>query len=123
MISCRSNFAISGWSGNNSIVSSSLVKQTTTNLNMLAQQTSRLELSWIKAHIGHSGSERADQLAREAVNNAAIRINTPPSWAVYKQALKTQIYEEWEQRWIHDNAYRMTKIFYPKPHSNKANVY
>ena len=87
---------------------------------MLAQQTSRLELSWIKAHIGHSGNERADQLASEAVNNVAIRINTPPSWAAYKQALKTQIYEEWEQRWINDNAYRMTKIFYPRPHSNKA---
>ena len=42
------------------------------------------------------------------------------NWAAYKQALKTQIYEEWEQRWINDNAYRMTKIFYPKPHSNKA---
>ena len=69
---------------------------------------------------GHCGNERADQLAREAVNNAAIRINTPPSWAVYKQALKTQIYEEWEQKWINDNACRMTKIFYPKPHSNKA---
>ena len=87
---------------------------------MLAQQTSKLELSWIKAHIGHSGNKRADQLAREAVNNAAIRINTPPSWAAYKQALKAKIYEEWEQRWINDNAYRMTKIFYPKPHSNKA---
>ena len=33
------------------------------------------------------GIDRADQLAREAVNNAAIRINTPPSWAAYKQAL------------------------------------
>ena len=47
-------------------------------------------------------------------------MNTPPSRAAYKQALKTQIYEEWEQRWINDNAYRMTKIFYPKPHSNEA---
>ena len=83
---------------NSSIVSSSLVKETITNLNMLPQQTSRLELSWIKAHIGHSENERADQLAREAINNVAIRINTPPSWAAYKQALKTQIYEEWEQR-------------------------
>ena len=40
-------------------------------------------------------SEKADHLAREAVDNSAIRINTPPSWAAYKQAKKTQLYEEW----------------------------
>ena len=74
-----------------SIVSSPLVKQTITNSNMLAQQTSRLDLNWIKAHIGHSGKERADQPARDAINNVAIRIKTSPSWAAYKQALKTQI--------------------------------
>ena len=34
--------------------------------------------------IGHCGKERADQLAREAVNNSAIIINSPPSWAAYK---------------------------------------
>ena len=26
----------------------------------------RLEISWIKAHVGHQENERADQLAREA---------------------------------------------------------
>ena len=70
------------------MITSSLVKQTVKNLNTLAQKTGRLEVCWIKAHIGHSGNEKADHLAREAVNNSAIRINTPPSWAAYKQALK-----------------------------------
>ena len=87
---------------------------------MLAQQTSILEVCWIKAHIGHSGNERADQLARKATNNASIWINTPPSWAAYKQALKQHMYQEWEQRWWNDNAHRMTKKLYPEPSSNKA---
>ena len=83
-------------------------------------KTKRVELCWIKAHIGHEGNERADQLAREASKNSVIQINTPQSWAFYKTELKQAIYLEWEQRWYNDNAYRMTKIFYPKPDSNKS---
>ena len=73
-----------------------------------------------KAHIGHDGNERADQLAREAVKNSQIRINTPQSWACYKAQLKQEIYSECEQRRTNDNAYRMSKIFYPIPDSDKA---
>ena len=47
-------------------------------------------------------------------------VNTPQSWACYKAQLKEEIYSEWELRWTNDTAYRMTKIFYPKPDSNKA---
>ena len=105
---------------NSNTVTSSLVKQTIITLNTLADSTERLELCWIKAHVGHDGNERADQLAREAVKNSQVGVNTPQSWACYKAQLKEDIYTEWERRWTNDNAYRMTKIFYPKPDSNKA---
>ena len=105
---------------NSNIVTSSLVKQTIISLNSLADSTKRVEICWIKAHIGHVGNERADQLAREAVKNSKIKINTPQSWSCYKAQLKQEIYTEWEHRWTNDNAYRMMKIFYPKPDSNKA---
>ena len=49
-----------------------------------------MEIYWIKAHIGHDGNERADQLAREAVKNSQIKINTPQSWACYKAQLKQE---------------------------------
>ena len=101
-------------------ITSSVVKQTIESLNALAHKSSRLEICWIKAHIGHLGNERADQLAREAAKYSEVILNTPPSWTTYKQAIKTQIYSKWKDRWISDNAYRTTKIFYPKPHSGKA---
>ena len=69
---------------------------------------------------GACGNERADQLAREAVKNSQVGANTPQSWACYKAQLKGEIYNKWEQRWTNDNAYRMMKIFYPKPDTNKA---
>ena len=55
---------------NSNTITSSLVKQTIINLNLLADSTKRVERCWIKAHIGHDGNERADQLAREVVKNS-----------------------------------------------------
>ena len=57
---------------NSNTVTSSLVKQTIITLNLLADSTKRVEICWIKAHIGHDGNERADQLAREAVKNSQV---------------------------------------------------
>ena len=77
---------------NSNTVTSSLVKQTIITLNTLADSTERLELCWIKAHVGYDGNERADQLAREAVKNSQVGVNTPQSWACYKAQLKEDIY-------------------------------
>ena len=52
---------------NRNTITSPLVKQTIINLNLLADGTKRVEICCIKAHIGHDGNERADQLALEAV--------------------------------------------------------
>ena len=90
---------------NSNTVTSSLIKQTIITLNQLADSTERVELCWIKAHVGHEGNERADQLAQEAVKNSQVGFNTPQSWACYKAQLKDKIYREWERRWTNDNAY------------------
>ena len=58
---------------NSNTVTSSLVKQTIITLNLLANSTKRVEICWIKAHVGHDGNKRADQLAREAVKKLPDR--------------------------------------------------
>ena len=51
---------------NSNTVSSQLVRDTVNAINLVGGKVNRLEISWIKAHVGHLGNERADQLAREA---------------------------------------------------------
>ena len=51
---------------NSAIVTSQLVKDTVAALNLVGGKVLRLEIAWIKAHVGHWGNERADQLARES---------------------------------------------------------
>ena len=68
---------------NSNTVTSSLVKQTIITLKALADSTKRVEIYWIKGHVGHDGNERADQLAREAVKHSQVGINTTQSWACY----------------------------------------
>ena len=53
---------------NSITVTSQLVKDTIAALNLVGGKVDRLEIAWIKAHVGHWGNERADQLARDSAN-------------------------------------------------------
>ena len=41
---------------NSNFFSSQLVKDTVTHLNIIGSKVNRLEISWIKAHVGHEGN-------------------------------------------------------------------
>ena len=104
----------------NQKITSKIVAQTVLSLNTLANKVHRVELEWIKAHEGNPGNERADKLARAAVNEPLVTDLITPSWAAFKMLLKEKIYTKWKEKWLLDPAYRMTKIFYPEPNSIKA---
>ena len=98
--------------------SSKLVKETITALNELGEQVHRLDIAWIKAHVGYVGNERADQLAREAEKQEDIELYIADSWSHYKNTLWESIGQEWEINWTAEDRFRLTKQFYPKPVHN-----
>ena len=97
-----------------------IVQSAMEELNSLAQQVKRIEVSWIKAHCGHKGNERAHDMARAAEDIPEIDLHIAESWTHYKELLRTQIYKRWEDRWRGEYRFRLTKMFYPEPSRIKA---
>ena len=105
---------------NSSSYTSKIVKQTMDELNDLGEKVQRLEIVWIKANVGHTGNEKADNLAREAEFQEEIKLYIADSWTNYKNEVWMNIYKEWEIRWTDENRFRLTKEFYPLPSKIKA---
>ena len=89
-------------------------------LNVLGSDRQRRELNWIKAHNNYSGNERADELARNATYHNVVNFSIDPPFSGIKTKLTTGIYSAWTTEWQKEGSCRMTKIFYPEAHKNKA---
>ena len=96
------------------------VKDTMIELNNLGHQVKRLELAWVKAHIGMPGYERADKLARDAEDLPDIDFHIAESWTHFKNLLEEKCYQKWTDRWLGENRFRLTKMFYPAPSKQKT---
>ena len=80
----------------------------------------RLEISWIKAHVGHEGNERADQLARDAYKLDVTTHDLLPPYSHFKQELADITYKFWTDEWVSHNTCRLSKNFLPFPNKNKS---
>ena len=101
-------------------VKSKAVKNCIDILNRVGDFCS-VQLKWVKAHVGHTGNELADQLAKSGTTNVQNRVEAPPpkSWA--KGKITTAAYKAWNLRWANTLGCRQTKIWFPKLNRNKSN--
>ena len=77
---------------NTTTVTSKLVKSAILSLSSLSLLLSKLTITWIKAHIGHHGNERTDQLARSCSSFPISTSNFLPSPIIFKHHLWNSIY-------------------------------
>jgi ribonuclease HI len=95
---------------------SKLVKDCMEMLDKL-QVKVNLAIHWIKAHVGHVGNEKADQLAKLGTQKLSYHVEPiiPVSLTWIKSKIRTYLYKEWTLRWQSLSEARQTKIFFPTP--------
>ena len=101
---------------NNKHVTSRLVGDTIHNLNLIS---GHVRLVWIKAHVGHLGNEKADELAKVGTTLSTTSAVALPKQAT-KQAIKEAVDEIWNLQWTQYSDGRQSKQFYPLPNRTKA---
>ena len=106
----------------NTFVTSQSVKNTILSLNTLSRHLRNLTISWIKAHLGHMGNKRADELARACTNFPISSSDILPSPSTFKWLLWDHMYEIWHNEWQNHPHCRMSKNFLPKPSPAKSKI-
>ena len=84
------------------------------SLNRMAASVRRADLCWIKAHVGHPGNEKADELAKMGITRVVFT-EVPHSGQINKNYVQQKSYEEWEDRWRQEPTCRQTKLCHPRP--------
>ena len=103
-------------------VKSKVVEWAIDSLNNLAKLAKSVTITWIPAHKGHDGNERADTLAkagaRELESARTVHIGKPGS--AVKATLRENIYKTWQHEWSNQPSANHSKSFYSGPNRGKA---
>ena len=91
-------------------------------LNELKMRARYITVVWTKAHVGTTGNEKADQLAKEGSALEQIaRLPLPKSYV--KAKVKEMINKEWDAEWSSYEKGRMSKLFIKKPSQFPKELY
>ena len=67
-------------------------------ISTLSTTNKSIILSWVPSHIGISGNEKADALAKSALENNSI-VNIPTDLGTFNSILTKQLYAHWQSQW------------------------
>ena len=85
--------------------------------------TKHVTLKYIKAHVGYSGNEYADFLAKKGTVNTEnnVVVAPPISWA--KQLIESYSLRKWASRWESTTDCRQSKIWFSKNNKRVSNFF
>ncbi|XP_035221411.1 uncharacterized protein LOC118194337 [Stegodyphus dumicola] len=83
--------------------------------NLRRNQEMRITLEWTRAHVGNSGNETADRLAKEAAQNMeAAQIEIPQPVSYLKRKLRDAAHLLWQTAWDNADTGRRAHALLPK---------
>jgi hypothetical protein len=99
-------------------VKSSLVQDCIEALNLVGN-CNKLDLRWVKAHVGIHGNAMADLLAKRGTTLGTGPIEDLPIPAVnLKKTIITHFYQKWKIMWKNHIKCRQTRIWFAEPDRN-----
>lgn len=105
-------------------INSAQVRDTIETLNRLAAQDNTVTLRWVKAHVGHPGNEKADELAKQGADleKDPIRAENVPlvPSSFIRNSVREKVVSLWNKVWQADPQCRQTKLFIPEISKKKA---
>ena len=106
---------------NQNFINSEQVMRTTLALNF-AGRHNRVTLKWIKAHVGHDGNEKADELAKEGSTKEGPPEADAPDMAarIVHGDIRTKVQKHWNEWWQNHPHCRQTKHFFPEVDKSKS---
>ena len=74
--------------------------------------------SWIKAHVGHEGNEKADELAKLGIAKETKPAKPNKAWV--KGNLQKEMEKKWNKRWRDSPDYQNTKLWFKNVNTNAS---
>ncbi|GBN73940.1 hypothetical protein AVEN_22501-1 [Araneus ventricosus] len=84
------------------------------DLFAIAARGKWIRIHWVKAHVGISGNERADSLAKSATERATIDFKCLLSKATLGRLIRSELLSTWQVRWGRSKNGRHTFKYFPK---------
>jgi ribonuclease HI len=105
---------------NKPLITDLMVKRTALQLQKATETSKTLKIVWVKAHVGNTGNELADSLAKKGAEKTEVDIlDTPTPFSSIKQLIKDQTFVLWDDEWSQYKAGRQSRFFYPNTHNSR----